>query len=52
MLVGEKYEKREYFVSGLIMAGEIMNQVGDLLWPVLRARLSGNERGSHTGWHC
>jgi methanogenic corrinoid protein MtbC1 len=43
--VGKKYEKREYYISGLIMAGEIMNQVGKLVWPVLCDKLSGNEHG-------
>lgn len=29
-MVGERYERREYFLSGLIMAGEIFRQVMEL----------------------
>ncbi|PLX46027.1 MAG: cobalamin-binding protein [Deltaproteobacteria bacterium] len=34
--VGELYEQNKYYVSGLIMAGEIMRQVVDLLEPALK----------------
>jgi methanogenic corrinoid protein MtbC1 len=33
VVVGERYEKREYFLSGLIVAGEIFKGVLDLLEP-------------------
>lgn len=33
--VGERYEQGIYFISGLIMAGEIMRQVGTILLPLL-----------------
>lgn len=32
-VVGERYERREYFISGLIMAGELFKQVLDLAQP-------------------
>ncbi len=44
-LVGERYEKGIYFISGLIMAGEIMHQVGDIILPLLKKRVSGDESG-------
>lgn len=36
--IGERYETGEYFIAGLIMAGEIMNRVINLVAP----RMSGN----------
>ena len=44
-LVGEHYEKGIYFISGLIMAGEIMHQVGEMVLPVLRERIRGGDSG-------
>lgn len=34
-IVGERYEKREYFLSGLIMAGEIFKEVMQVLSPII-----------------
>ena len=36
--VGELYEARQYFLSGLIMAGEIIREVVELLRPALEQR--------------
>ncbi len=44
-LVGERYEQREYFISGLIMAGEIFREVMELVQPVIEANLTGSESG-------
>lgn len=44
-MVGERYEQREYFISGLIMAGEIFREVMELVQPVIEEQLSGNESG-------
>ncbi len=44
-LVGERYEKREYFLSGLIMAGEIFREVMELLAPLIEVEFQGNESG-------
>jgi methanogenic corrinoid protein MtbC1 len=44
--VGERYERGIYFISGLIMAGEIMHQVGDIVLPLLKSRVSGDESGT------
>ncbi len=32
-VVGERYEREEYFISGLIMAGELFKEVVDLVMP-------------------
>jgi methanogenic corrinoid protein MtbC1 len=45
-IVGERYEQQEYFISGLIMAGEIFREVMELVQPVIQAQLSGNESGT------
>lgn len=37
LLVGKRYETNEYFVSDLMLAGEIFKQVAELLQPVLKA---------------
>jgi methanogenic corrinoid protein MtbC1 len=33
-VVGERYEREEYFISGLIMAGELFKEVLDLVQPL------------------
>ncbi|MBI9046954.1 MAG: cobalamin-dependent protein [Anaerolineaceae bacterium] len=43
--VGERYENQEYFLSGLIMAGEIFRQVMELLQPIIEDQISGSEQG-------
>jgi methanogenic corrinoid protein MtbC1 len=45
-IVGEKYEKGIYYISGLIMAGEILHQVGEMVFPLLKSNVTGNESGS------
>lgn len=44
-LVGQKYENGEYFVSGLIMAGEIFREVVELLQPLLVKRTDKHSSG-------
>jgi methanogenic corrinoid protein MtbC1 len=44
--VGERYERREYYLAGLIMAGEIFWQVMELLQPVIEVKFTGNESGT------
>ena len=44
-LVGERYESQEYYISGLIMAGEIFREVMALTQPLLERTLSGNATG-------
>ena len=46
--VGERYERREYYLSGLIMAGEIFRQVMELLAPLIQVRFTGHESVSYT----
>ena len=43
--VGDRYEQREYYLSGLMMAGEIFRQVMELVEPALVQRLTGSESG-------
>lgn len=43
--VGNRYESGEYYISGLIMAGEIMRQVSELLQPVLKEQIRSNGKG-------
>lgn len=44
-VVGEKYENGEYFVSGLIMSGEIFREVVELVQPLLKQRVDGKSSG-------
>lgn len=44
-IVGERYERQEYYLAGLIMAGEIFRQVMELLQPIIKENISGNEHG-------
>jgi methanogenic corrinoid protein MtbC1 len=44
--VGVRYEKQEYFLAGLIMAGEIFREVMELVQPVIEEQLTGNETGT------
>ncbi|MBN1220325.1 MAG: cobalamin-dependent protein [Anaerolineae bacterium] len=43
--VGERYEQGQYFLSGLIMAGEIFREVMELAQPVIKKKVRGNESG-------
>jgi methanogenic corrinoid protein MtbC1 len=44
--VGERYERKEYYLSGLIMAGEIFRESMELLRPVIELQFSSNETGT------
>jgi len=43
--VGLRYERNEYYLAGLIMAGEIFSQVMELLQPVIERQVSGQASG-------
>jgi methanogenic corrinoid protein MtbC1 len=43
--VGLRYEKQEYFLAGLIMAGEIFREVIVLVQPVIEERHNGSDTG-------
>jgi methanogenic corrinoid protein MtbC1 len=43
--VGERYERKEIFLAGLIMAGEIFRDVMDLAQPGLEGELAGDASG-------
>jgi methanogenic corrinoid protein MtbC1 len=44
--IGERYERREYFLSALIMAGEIFREVMEILSPVIEQQFVGQESGA------
>ena len=43
--VGQRYEKREYFIAGLIMSGEIFREVVELVHPHLEKQVNGDSSG-------
>jgi methanogenic corrinoid protein MtbC1 len=43
--VGQNYEQCRYYLSGLMMAGEIMRQVSEMLQRVLEKDICGKESG-------
>ena len=43
--VGRRYEQRQYYISGMMMAGEIFREVMELVEPVLAVNLRGSESG-------
>lgn len=43
--VGVQYEQGRYFLSALIMAGEIFREVMEIVQPVIRERVKGKETG-------
>lgn len=45
-LVGKKYENGQYYIAGLIMAGEIFRQVVSLLQPMIIQHVSGLSTGT------
>ena len=45
-LVGRRFEAGEYFLAELMMAGELVRQVSDLVKPELRGRAEAARRGS------
>ena len=44
-LVGERYEQGQYYLSGLIMAGEIFREVMELAQPAIKTQVSSAELG-------
>ncbi len=44
-VVGQRYENGEYFVSALIMSGEIFREVVELVQPLLEKRANGQSLG-------
>lgn len=43
--VGQRYEKREYFIAGLIMSGEIFREVVELVQPLIEKQVHGDSSG-------
>ena len=44
-LVGERYAQHKYYLSGLIMGGEIFYEVMELVRPAMESRISGSSSG-------
>jgi methanogenic corrinoid protein MtbC1 len=44
-LVGERYELGEYYISSMMMAGEIFREVMEIIGPILEQRTTGNSSG-------
>lgn len=44
-LVGERYQQGEYYISSMMMAGEIFREVMEILQPILVRKSSGKESG-------
>ena len=44
--VGERYEQQEYYLSGLIMAGEIFREVMEIVQPIIQEKFTGKESGT------
>lgn len=44
--VGERYERQEYYLSGLIMAGEIFREVMEMVQPLIVEKFTGSESGT------
>ncbi|MCB8926013.1 MAG: cobalamin B12-binding domain-containing protein [Ardenticatenaceae bacterium] len=44
--VGERYERQEYYLSGLIMAGEIFREVMEIVQPIIVEQFTGKETGT------
>ena len=45
-VAGKRYEEGLYFISGLIMAGEIMRQVGKIVLPLIETRKTESNSGN------
>jgi methanogenic corrinoid protein MtbC1 len=43
--VGRRYEQRQYYLAGLILAGEILREVMELIEPLTQQKLSGQPVG-------
>jgi methanogenic corrinoid protein MtbC1 len=44
-LVGERYEQGKYYISSMMMAGEIFREVMEIIGPILERRKTGNVAG-------
>ena len=49
-VVGERYERQEYYISGLIMAGELFKEVLDLVQPAYSPARATGPRRARSSW--
>lgn len=45
ILVGKRYEERQYYLSGLLLAGEILREVMEIIQPLTEKKFSGKYLG-------
>jgi methanogenic corrinoid protein MtbC1 len=45
IVVGQRYEQQEYFLSGLILAGEILREVMEIVQPLTEKKFFGKSMG-------
>lgn len=45
IVVGQRYEQQEYFLSGLILAGEILREVMEIVQPLTEMKFNGKSLG-------
>ena len=48
-VVGERYQEGTYFLPELIMSGEMLRKIGDILKPLLAARQRPDQETGHRG---
>lgn len=46
LLVGRRYEERQYYLSGLLLAGEILREVMEIIQPLTEKKYSGSVLGT------
>ena len=49
-IVGQRYDEKEYYLPELIIAGDMMKAIGELVKPKLRAK-AGSAKGARHGGH-
>ena len=45
ILVGKRYEERQYYLSGLLLAGEILREVMEIIQPLTEQKFFGKSLG-------
>jgi len=43
VIVGDRYEQKDYFLPELIIAGDMLKAIGDLVKPKLKAQVAGDQ---------
>ena len=48
-VVGERYQEGTYFLPELIMSGEMLRKIGEILKPLLAAKTDRDQEAGHRG---